>query len=184
MQQNIFDKVEHVAIMLPSGNIINNYGAEFSECRQYRYALWRIWDSSKPLIMFIGLNPSTANEYTSDQTIKSICRISKNNDFGGVFMLNCFPYVSTDPKGLKIDVETNIVNNWWLHEISRACKNVVFAWGNFQIVKDHKIDSQLIKMFPGAKALAINKNGSPKHPLYCKKESKLLDFNNITIKNT
>ena len=33
-------------------------GAEFSEGRKYRYALWRIWDSSKPLVMFIGLNPS------------------------------------------------------------------------------------------------------------------------------
>ncbi len=26
----------------------NNNGAEFSECRKYRYALWRIWDNSKP----------------------------------------------------------------------------------------------------------------------------------------
>ena len=32
-------------------------GAELSPCRRYRYALWRIWDDSKPAVMFIGLNP-------------------------------------------------------------------------------------------------------------------------------
>ncbi len=33
-----------------------DFGAEFSECRQYRYALWRMWDRSKPPVMFVGLN--------------------------------------------------------------------------------------------------------------------------------
>jgi len=63
-------------------------GAEFSECRKYRYALWRIWDKSKPLVMFIGLNPSTANENVDDPTIRSVCRMTKNNGYGGVYMMN------------------------------------------------------------------------------------------------
>ena len=35
--------------------------AELSNCRKYRYALWRTWDKSKDKVMFIGLNPSTAS---------------------------------------------------------------------------------------------------------------------------
>jgi hypothetical protein len=31
--------------------------AEFSECRKYRYTLWRVWSEGEPLVMFIGLNP-------------------------------------------------------------------------------------------------------------------------------
>lgn len=95
-------------------SLFEDQGAEFSEDRKYRFALWRIWDKSKPLVMFVGLNPSTANESDNDPTIKSVCRIAKSNGFGGVYMMNCFAYVSTDPKQL-VDVapgekELNFIN--------------------------------------------------------------------------
>jgi hypothetical protein len=48
--------------------------AILSECRTYRYELWQIWDESKPYAMFIGLNPSTADE-TDDDPIGN-----KNNE--------------------------------------------------------------------------------------------------------
>ena len=47
-----------------------NSGADFSPCRKYRYKLWRIWDETLPLAMFIGLNPSTADEVKDDNTVK------------------------------------------------------------------------------------------------------------------
>jgi hypothetical protein len=53
-------------------------GAEFSKDRIHRYALYRIWDESKPLIMFIGLNPSTADENKDDPTIKRCVAFAKH----------------------------------------------------------------------------------------------------------
>lgn len=153
-----------------------NNGANFSNDRSYRYSLWRIWDESKPLVMFIGLNPSTANEPHSDPTIKRVIRISEYNGYGGFYMMNCFAYISTNPKGLVIDIISHCLNDNLLIEIGSKCKDVVFAWGNFDVVKDNGMDKELKQMFPNAKALHINKNGSPKHPLYCKVESKLIDF--------
>lgn len=156
-----------------------NNGAQFSPCRQYRYALWRIWDESLPLVMFIGLNPSTANENENDPTIKSVCRIAANNGYGGVYMMNCFPYVSTDPKQMLLCQPKSkewSLNNLWLMDIGQTCKDVVFAWGNFDVVKEMGRDKQLSALFPNAKALHINKNGSPKHPLYCKSETKFIPF--------
>ena len=41
-------------------------GAHFSKSRVFRYALWRIWDKDKPAVMFVGLNPSTADETVDD----------------------------------------------------------------------------------------------------------------------
>ncbi|WP_423836971.1 DUF1643 domain-containing protein [Stutzerimonas xanthomarina] len=38
-------------------------------CRTFRYALWRTWDGSKKKVMFIGLNPATADETEGDRTI-------------------------------------------------------------------------------------------------------------------
>ena len=63
-------------------------GAEFSEDRKYRFCLFRIWDRNLPLVMFIGLNPSTANETDSDPTIRSCGRIAKANGYGGFYMMN------------------------------------------------------------------------------------------------
>jgi hypothetical protein len=158
-------------------------GAFFSEDRLYRYALWRIWNGDLPKVMFIGLNPSTANESTDDPTIKRVISISKNLGFGGVYMLNVFPLVSAYPEVLLDYFETPFHdlsddnNDCWLSDISKRCNEIVFAWGNFKIVRERKRDSELLKRFPQAKALHINKNGSPKHPLYCKSDTQLVQFN-------
>ena len=161
---------------------MNEKGAKFSEDRKYRYALWRVWDESKPLVMFIGLNPSTANEDENDATIRSVERLSKHNGYGGFYMMNCFPFVSTNPKDLiaqRFTLEERVNNDWLLY-VKQLCSDTVFAWGNFDVVKDFKKDIELSTMFPDAKALHLNKNGSPKHPLYCKTDSPLISFNPLT----
>lgn len=167
MQSELFDTVDEIKV---------DAGAHFSTDRKHRYALWRIWDKSKPLVMFIGLNPSTANEDENDNTIKSVDRISRSNGYGGFYMMNCFSYVSTDPKGLVIDVVSHCVNDNLLKEVGVKCKDVVFAWGSFDVVKETGRDKELSAMFPNAKALCINKNGSPKHPLYCKSNSNFINW--------
>lgn len=153
-------------------------GADFSEDRKYRYCLWRIWDLPKPRVMFIGLNPSTANESKNDNTITKVVKIAKTNGFGGVYMMNCWAFISTDPKQLQINPISSRWNDSLLTVIASKCKEVVFAWGNFSIVKELERDKELCDMFPNAKALHINKNGSPKHPLYCKDETILIPYLN------
>ena len=154
---------------------LEDNGAEFSECRKYRFALWRIWDKSKPLVMFIGLNPSTANEDTDDPTIQSVIRIAKNNGYGGIYMMNCFSYISTDPDKL-YDCSGWIENEKHLKEIASKCNEVVFAWGNFKVVQKLGVDYLLFRMFPNAKCIMKNKNGSPGHPLFKKGITRLINF--------
>lgn len=153
-----------------------DFGAEFSQCRKYRYALWRIWDRTKPLVMFIGLNPSTANEVDSDPTIRSVGRIAKANGFGGFYMMNCFPYVSTDPNELR-DHGNTAENDQWLRKVfAMGAHWVVFAWGAFPVVRELGRDRELAAMFPDAMALHMNKNGTPKHPLYCKSDTAFVPY--------
>lgn len=165
-----------------SNNLFENNGAEFSACRRYRYALWRIWDASKPLVMFIGLNPSTANESSDDPTIRRVIAISKNLGFGGVYMMNLFAFVSTDPKALLFNQHEKVgyQNNNYLKQVSQKCDKVFFAWGNFEV---NGRDTEVISMFPNAFALFINKNGSPKHPLYCKADIQPVPFSNQKTNN-
>lgn len=167
-------------------NLFEDNGAEFSACKQYRYCLWRIWDRSLPLIMFIGLNPSTANATDDDPTVRRVKSMAKGWGFGGVYMMNCFPLVSTDPEALRSHDMTvyaqhqDFLNRQQLIAVSKQCEEVVFAWGNFQIVKDFRRDQELSVLFPDAKALIINKDGSPRHPLYVPTKTTLIKYKNIT----
>lgn len=141
-------------------------GADFSECGKYRFSLWRIWDESKPLIMFIGLNPSTANQTSDDPTIRRVKRFAMDWGYGGVYMMNLFPFVTAYPSELPpADNEFTAVNIKNIAEISDRCDKVIFAWGNFK--EATATGNYVSKMFPDkGYVLQINKNGSPKHPLY------------------
>jgi len=75
-------------------------GAIFSDDRKYRYVLWRVWNTGKPILGCVGLNPSVANEFKNDPTItRGIVRADRNG-FGGFIMTNMYGLVSTDPNTL------------------------------------------------------------------------------------
>lgn len=154
--------------------------AIFSEDRKYRYALWRVWDSEKPKVMFIGLNPSTANENENDPTIRRVVRFAKDWGYGGVYMMNLFPIVSTDPSILtefeSSDCSEDLENMTHLLEVKRKCQHIVFAWGNFKEAIQRA--KSVSGYFKDATCLGINKNGTPKHPLYIKADTRLTPFKN------
>ena len=80
-------------------------GAELSEDqdRKYRYALWRIWDENKPYVLFIGLNPSTADETKDDPTVRRCIGFTQSwKKYGGVYLANLFAYRATNPRELEV----------------------------------------------------------------------------------
>lgn len=113
--------------------LFSDKGAIFSDDRTFRYALWRNWDRSKPAVMFIGLNPSKADESRDDATISTVVRFSKDWGCGGVYMCNLFAFVSTDPAALLVNQEEKVgeLNDFYLREIGSKAGMVVFAWGSF-----------------------------------------------------
>lgn len=152
-------------------------GAMFNEDRTHRICLWRIWDESKPLVMFIGLNPSTANETKPDNTITRLA--GKNGfahkfGFGGMYMMNLFSIVSSKPEVLLSG--NSLVEGYddELKRIAAKCDKVIFCWGGFSEAK--KRQQQVIEMFPDAFCFGHNGDGTPKHPLYLKGDTKLIPF--------
>jgi hypothetical protein len=158
-------------IYLADNNNCN--GAEFSKDKIYRYALWRIWDSNKPLLMLIGLNPSRANEKYDDPTIRKVIKFAKGWTYGGIYMMNLFAFITPYPNEL---LTSNVSDNdEWLMKISSKCDKVVFAWG---IHKEAIVRSrEIIKLFPNGYYIDKSKNNIPKHPLYLKPDLQLQKFN-------
>lgn len=158
-----------------SNRLFEDYksGAEFSKDGCYRYKLWRVWNNLLPIAMVIGLNPSTANADKNDPTINNLIKILSKHSYGGFYMMNCFPIISPHPEIVKIYLEDNTGNTdieQWKNDrylesvFNHECNEVIFAWGNFKIVKKSGRENELIEMFPDAKCFGKNKNGSPCHP--------------------
>ena len=150
-------------------------GATFSQCGNYRYKLWRIWDSSKPMIAFIGLNPSTANATSDDPTIRRVKGFAKQWGYGGVYMLNLFGIISSDPSILLTANDPIGDNDRYLLEAAIDGLRVVFAWGSFKQIGER--DKDVIAMFPNAICLKKSGAGKPWHPLYVKADIQPIYFN-------
>lgn len=147
----------------------NDSGAIFSEDRKYRYALWRSWNGL-PRVMFIGLNPSTANENEDDPTIRRVIRFARDWGYGGVFMMNLFGIVSSNPKYLLTCPDPIGDNDKYLELYSQSSKEIVFAWGNFKEAEQRA--KEIVAKFKFATCLGRNANGTPKHPLYISADTK------------
>jgi len=147
-------------------------GARFSEDRKYRYALWRSWDEEKGHCMFIGLNPSTADETLDDPTVRRCIGFAKRWDYGGIYMLNIFALRSTDPKVLKDHLDPIGPNNMEsLKMYHSAAWKTVACWGNHG--KLNGMDGIVKDALRNMWCFGLTGEYQPKHPLYLKGDSKL-----------
>lgn len=151
-------------------------GAIISDCKQYRYKLWRVWDETKPLVGFIGLNPSTADGAVDDPTIKKLIGYAFRWRYGGFYIGNLFAFRATDPKVMmKAPEPIGPLNDDSLREISDLCNgNLVAMWGTKGTHLNR--DKEVMPMFPELKCFCKTSDGAPGHPLYLPSDLKPIPF--------
>jgi hypothetical protein len=145
-------------------------GAIFSPCRRWRYALWRIWDRSQRYAMFVGLNPSTADETQDDPTVRRCIRYAKDWGYGGLVMTNAFAYRATDPREMIAEADpVGPENDRYLAELAKDAGIVVAAWGIHGAHMNR--EGAVRELIPYAHHLGLTKAGNPKHPLYLRADT-------------
>lgn len=153
-------------------------GAQFSSCRTYRYALWRTWDKSCGHAMFVGLNPSTADETVDDPTIRRCVGFARSWGYGGIYMLNLFAFRATDPKVMKAASDPiGPENNEILIMYSHSAGIVVAAWGVHG--RHMERDGWACDWLPQLHHLGLTKDMHPRHPLYLKGDTKPTPWFNV-----
>ncbi len=80
---------------------VMKYYAKIDETGKYRYLLGREWDADKGKMLFVMLNPSTADAEKDDNTISRCINWSKALSFGGIEVVNLFAYRTAYPKEFK-----------------------------------------------------------------------------------
>lgn len=147
--------------------------AVFSPCRKYRYALYRTWDERLASCMFVGLNPSTADETKNDPTIRRCINFAKRWGCGGLIMANLFAFRATKPEDMKAAADpVGPENDRWLIQLHNAAGLVIAAWGRDGVFRERgaKVLAMLRRNRDGGDigCFGLTENKQPKHPLYIK----------------
>lgn len=111
-----------------------NKDAVISLCRQYRYWLSRQWDTSLPMVCFIMLNPSTADDNEDDPTIRKCTGFARRMGYGAIQVVNLFALRSTDPTKLRTAMDPiGPDTDEWICQTAGACRRVICAWGALDV---------------------------------------------------
>ena len=112
--------------------------ALISDCGKYRYELHREWDKKKGKVLFIMLNPSTADEKTDDLTTRRCINFAKKWGYGGIMIGNIYPFRAKRPKDLRKWLNDFIysdghgatkTNEVHVKEMAEQADMIVCAWG-------------------------------------------------------
>lgn len=145
-------------------------GAEFDSSEVYRYLLWRIWDPSLPIAVFIMCNPSTADADLDDATIRKVAGFCRRWGYGGFKVVNLFAIRSTDPAGIrqhKFPIGGD-ENDQAIVTAATGAALVVAAWGSIapEYLGRAKTVAALLKRTGVVlQCLGMTKDGHPRHPL-------------------
>ena len=149
--------------------------AVLSGCRRYRYSL------SRPLpggdhgpVLFIMLNPSTADETEDDPTIRRCLGFARAWGREKLLVGNLFALRATDPRELSRASQpigedfAGERNNEWLIAMAEDVDLVIAAWGVHGALfeRGRKVREMLAVRGVQLHHLGLTKAGHPRHPLY------------------
>ena len=135
----------------------------------YRYTLGRTWDCEKDRLLFVMLNPSTADANIDDPTIARCMKFAKHWGYGGLVVGNLFALRSPHPRDLfQHSDPVGPDNDYHLQRLAEECKTVVAAWGTSAkyFPPFRKRQANVKGLFQGRmKCLETTIEGYPKHPM-------------------
>jgi hypothetical protein len=145
-------------------------GAVLSPCGRYRYRLWRNWERALPSVVWVMLNPSTADARLDDLTLTKCQGFARRWGFGGVVVVNLYAWRETDPAKLVAHAAAGVDvvgpdNDEHLRAVLAGAHLVVCAWGAHPIARARV--AAVLAMVPenvACECLGRTVEGAPRHP--------------------
>lgn len=147
-----------------------------STARMYRYLLTRIWDPAARPVVFVMLNPSTADALEDDPTIRRCTAFARRERAGGLVVVNLFGLRSTDPRALLHHPDpVGRHNDAFVRQATDMADTVVCAWGAAGVTGDRgrEVARALAARRLPLWCLGRTSTGQPRHPLYLPKNAVL-----------
>jgi hypothetical protein len=165
----LFSMMDGESVMVMQGSAV------FSPCRTWRYALARRWAPDGQPVMFVALNPSTADETLDDPTVRRCIGFAKRWGFPAMLMLNAFALRSTDPRALYSAADpVGPENDTWLLAMRQTAARCVVCWGAHGALLDR--GTEVVQLVAPVFSFGFTKDGFPKHPLYLPNNADLVEW--------
>ena len=163
---------------VPAKNICRK--AVFDPTAQYRYSLVRTWPASEALfsasLVFIMLNPSTADHQQDDPTIRRCMGFAQSWGYRRLEVVNLFALKTPHPKRLSQALHPiGPENDRYLTKAAAQADQVVLAWGNWGQLqgRDRAVCHLLSAYRAKCRCFGWTKANQPRHPLYLKRTAAL-----------
>lgn len=143
--------------------------AVMDDTRTYRYLLTRIWDTSTQPMVWVMLNPSTADAMEDDATIRRCVGFARREHCGGIAVVNLFALRSTNPRALRDHPDPiGPHNDAFLRQATSSLGPVVAGWGAGGVLggRAATVTRTLTAAGVQMRALGVTSTGQPRHPLY------------------
>ena len=146
-------------------------GAVLSPCGRYRYSLTRTWPTGRGTVLFIMLNPSTADAETNDPTIRRCIAFARRWGFRRLDVGNLFAWRATDSRELRtVSDPVGPENDRRLMHLSKCADVTIVAWGAHGAYRNRDLD--VLALLTGkVEHLGLTKLGHPRHPLYLRADT-------------
>lgn len=161
-------------------------GADFDSTRTYRYRLWRLWGGGSltpwKTVLWIMLNPSTADEHVLDPTLRRCESFSRIWCYDGFEVCNVFPLRSPYPDSLYDHPDPGgpgCENDMAILSAADRADCIVLGWGAQKVAREP--GRRLVRLLADHGRLDLmclkqNMDGSPVHPLYQSKKAILRPY--------
>lgn len=157
------------------------------EQSEYRYTLTRKLGadtSSGDRLLWIMLNPSTADDYVDDPTIRRIMRFSAAWGYVGLDVVNVFALRATDPAELRKHRDpVGPSNDYVISYYAIRAPKIVAAWGaevSHFPERERRVIEILRRVAVGkVQHLGLTAGGHPRHPLFLPTDAELSDLPGI-----
>lgn len=176
-------------------------GADISADGRYRYRLWREWrgcatdanwrwfgakdgaghELGEPKsVLFVMLNPSTADGEVDDPTIRRCVNFAKAWKYDRLEVVNLFAHRATDPKALlalgDMDEPYGVRNQEVIERAAQDAGVIVCAWGahGSHLGQNETVLGWLMDWGAPLMALGFTAGGHPRHPLYVRSDVALV----------
>lgn len=151
--------------------------AVISACGTYRYRLSRDLGQIGPTVMFVMVNPSTADAEKDDPTIRKCIGFAKKLGGGELLVGNKFAYRATDVRELrKAKDPIGPENDHHLREMMYSADIHICAWGSLNKLPEalRRRWTDIVRIADALRpevghldlsAIGVCDDGHPRHPL-------------------
>ena len=147
--------------------------------KRYRYWLHRdLAAQGDTGLVFVMLNPSTANATEDDPTVRRCMDFGRRWGFRELTVVNLFALRATHPAELRrhgaeaIGERNDEMLRWLRQHPATTC--MAAAWGNHGMHLGR--DAAVMPIIQPAMALKVTQRGCPYHPLYVRKSALLSPY--------